>query len=47
MRADFERPAIEGDFIVRGQAASYGMLWAGFKIYRDKNIRKVIKMFTI
>ena len=47
IRPDFDHPIIHGDFLIRGQVISYVVLLAAFKIYRDKNIRKVMKMFSL
>ncbi len=35
---------IEGDFYFKGRVSSYVLLWAAWKVYRDKNIRKIIKL---
>ncbi len=41
---DFEHSVIEGDFYIKGRVSVYVLLWAAWKIYKDRNIRKVLKM---
>ena len=45
IKPDFDRYVINGDFVIRGRITAYVILWAAWKLYWDKNIRKVIKMF--
>lgn len=35
---------VEGDFYLKGRVSSYVLLWAAWKIYRDRNIRKIIDL---
>ncbi|MCL2253841.1 MAG: hypothetical protein FWC09_05290 [Lachnospiraceae bacterium] len=42
---DFDNSVIYGDFLIRGRVTSWIILWNAFRLYRDRNIRKVIAMF--
>ena len=42
---DFDRFIVNGDFVIRGRITAFVTLWAALKVYRDENIRNVLKMF--
>lgn len=39
---DFEHTVLEGNFYIKGRISMYVLLLAAWKIYQDKNIRKLI-----
>jgi hypothetical protein len=41
---DLEHPIVKGDFLVRGSIRGAVLLWSAWVIYKDKNIRKVIRL---
>jgi len=45
IKPDFDRFIIDGEFVIRGRITPCVILWAAWKLYWDKNIRDVIKMF--
>ncbi|MCL2052312.1 MAG: DUF2953 domain-containing protein [Lachnospiraceae bacterium] len=45
IKPDFDREVINGDFFISGRIASWVVLWSAWKVYSDRNIRKLLKMF--
>jgi hypothetical protein len=42
----FERAALTGDFMVAGHITAPKLLWAAWRLYKDKNIRAVLGQFA-
>ncbi len=45
IKPDFENKVLEGDFYCKGRIRFFHMLVIGFRMWRDKNFRKMIKNF--
>jgi hypothetical protein len=42
---DFTKQVLTGDFLVAGRITTPKLLWAAWRLYRDKNIRAVLRQF--
>ncbi len=44
IQADFENMIVEGSLDIRGRVTAFTLLIAAFRLYRDKNIRQLLKL---
>ena len=43
---NYEKNIIEGNLILKGRIRIVTLLWAAFKIYFNKDVRRMIKVFN-
>ena len=44
MVPDYEREIVEGNIQIKGRINTYVLLWAGYKIYFDKDVRRMVRI---
>ena len=44
LQTDFENQIVEGDLYIKGKIKIWVFLWAAFKLFIDKDLRRVLKL---